>query len=199
MRSRQNDRSKRKLFFRIFGVFTIILLVWIIFFLPTSQTDNSDESQVDTLALNDNGTIPAEVSDFVTFVRLSSDTITSNETDEYASMGIEQLSLTIESFIDRNSSSYHSMTRDTDEMKEIAGELSGNKVEDGSEKAKKAFLIAAELLNMQGIANSDVIKSRAEAINKDVPLEKQLDNVKSYFLTVSDAFREMTGMEEKKL
>lgn len=199
MRNRHSERSNRRLFFRIFGALTIIALVWIIFFLPATQDDIPINQQNDTLAINESRTIPAEVSEFITFVTLSSDTVLPEETNIYAGMGVDQLSTTIESFIDRNSSSYHSMTNETEKMKEIAEELGKGKDEDNSEKTKKAFLIASDLLkNIQGIKNSEAIRSKAESIRDDVALEQQLENVKSYFVTVADEFRKMTGIKEKK-
>lgn len=197
MHNRQAERSKRKIFLRIFGALTIVFLIWVIFFFPRSQNQAPVSDSTDTLAHNDEVTIPAEVSDFVTFVELSSDTVTAEETNEYASMGIEQLSITLESFIQRNAKNYHSMTSRTDELKNIAKELEKDKNDSNSEKAKNAFLIAADILGtIQGMEESD-IKAKAEQIKENLDLEQQLEQVKNCFITFADVFKEMTGIETK--
>jgi|GEM_PF-3900464 len=200
MRNRQAERSKRALFLRIFGALAIIILVWVIFFLPKSQDETQLRNPADTLAHKDAETIPAEVSDFVTFVKLSRDTVTSDEASIYSSMGIEQLSITLESFIDRNAENYHSLTSKTDELKSLSADLEKGSANNNTDKARKAFLIAADVLeSIFGKQKVIDVKTKAEAIDENVVLEKQLDQVKDYFVSASDVFREISGIEDKNM
>lgn len=200
MRNRHAERSSRKIFFRIFAVIAAVILIWVIFFLPDSGNKSPNGEMTDTLAINDGNTIPAEVSDFITFVKLASDTIVSEETKEYAGLGIEQLSIALESFIERNASNYHSLSSQTNEMKSIAGEIENADAGNASEKAREAFLIAAEVFeDIRGENKPDSLKQKAEQIREDVAINDQLENVKDYFLYAADALRQMTGMEDKSM
>ena len=205
MEDRTVRRRRRHVYLWIFGVLAVLFIVWVVFFLPQGNNQNPNVSPSDTLAQSNIRTIPAEVSDYLDFVRINNDTIESGKTIDYASIGIEQLSGALKALVHRSSGDYLVISRKSDELKKTAQDLENKSPDDQAEEVKDAFVNAADMFQKitdeyyagANFPDIDNAKKKAESLNEDKPLNEQLTDIRSYFNLTANAFRQLTNAKEE--